>query len=83
MGIEVNVDDESDRWRWCCPNGHRSWEPTNNHFWCQQCARTPDADGEFQELHDRGNDETHPREDLQLLTEDGPYHDVFGKGGAP
>jgi len=83
MGIEVNIDDELDRWRWCCPNGHRSWEPTNNHFWCHLCARRKGVDAEFQKLHDLSNDETYEREDLRLLTEEGPYHEVFERGGAP
>jgi len=35
----VRIEDRMDRWRFTCPRGHRSWEPTNHHFWCQQCAR--------------------------------------------
>jgi hypothetical protein len=83
MGIEVNIDDELDRWRWCCPNGHRSWEPTNNHFWCHSCARRQGVDGEFHELHDLSNDETVGREELVLITDAGPYREVYGKEGAP
>jgi hypothetical protein len=83
MGTEVNIDDELDRWRWACPNGHRSWEPTNNHFWCQQCARHHEASGEFDRLHDRRADETVGREEIVLMTDVGPYREVYGKGGAP
>jgi hypothetical protein len=82
MGIEVNLDDETDRWRWCCPNGHRNRQATNHHFWCEQCARRHDAAGEFQERHDRA-ERTVGREELTLLTEAGPYREVYGRGGAP
>ncbi len=32
MTVEIHVEDELDRWKWSCPNGHRSWEPTNHRF---------------------------------------------------
>jgi hypothetical protein len=41
------------------------------------------VDGEFQELHDLSNDETVGREELVLITDAGPYREVYGKEGAP
>ena len=26
-----------DRWRYRCPNGHTTWDRTNNHIWCGAC----------------------------------------------
>ena len=44
-----------DPWRYTCPRGHTSWEPTNDHLWCAACARSvdPDAEPEFGRLHDK------------------------------
>lgn len=80
MPREINVDDERDRWRWVCPNGHRSWEPTNYHFWCQKCARHRESDGVFQELEDKKTGETYERDEIRLLVNVGekvaPYEEV-------
>lgn len=70
---EINLDDATDRWQWACRRGHRSWEPTNNHFWCAQCARTYGVDGVFHQLVNRRTRETFDREDLRLVTDAGPY----------
>ncbi|EMA47951.1 hypothetical protein [Halococcus saccharolyticus] len=47
-------------WRYTCPRGHTSWEPTNNHLWCATCSRSsdPEVDPEFWELHDKRTGET-------------------------
>ncbi|OLZ42608.1 hypothetical protein A6E15_02170 [Natrinema saccharevitans] len=65
---EIRLADRTDRWRFVCPNGHRSWEPTNNHFWCQKCARNygDDVEPEFDELRDRKTDRLIPRDQLVL-----------------
>jgi len=78
MPRDVNLQDESDRWRYVCPRGHRSWEPTNNHFWCRNCARQSGADAEFSELHDCRDDEQLDREEVRLLTPAGPYKNTTG-----
>ncbi len=83
MSIEVNVDDKTHRWRWTCPNGHRSWEPTNHHFWCVQCARALDQDGSFEQLHDKQCGETYERDELVLVTHAGTYREVYGNEGRP
>lgn len=79
----VNIEDRTDRWRFTCPNGHRSWEPTNHHFWCQKCARQKGVDGTFEELHDRRENRLISRENVQLLTPVGPYdRDLDRRGSA-
>ena len=82
MGVQINLDDTMHRWRWTCPNGHRNWEPTNNHFWCQACARL-NEDPVFHELHDKRAGKNYDRDDLELVTDCGPYHEVYGEEGAP
>ena len=69
----VRIEDRQDRWRFVCPNGHRSWEPTNHHFWCQYCARSDDADGVFYELLDKKTGAEIPRDKVRLVTPAGPY----------
>lgn len=81
--VRINVDDEADRWRWVCPAGHREWEPTNEHFWCANCARTQGLDGSFERLLDLSTDETYYRDEIVLDTEAGEYRDVYGEEGAP
>lgn len=69
MTEEIVLTDRSDRWRFTCPAGHRSWEPTNNHFWCQQCARGYDHDPEFHELRDRKTGALLEREAVEIREE--------------
>jgi hypothetical protein len=69
---EIRLSNSADRWRFCCPAGHRSWEPTNNHFWCQQCAsRAVGPDPEFYELHDRKTDELIDRDQIEVVDDGG------------
>lgn len=78
--ITIELENETDRWRWVCPRGHRSWEPTNGHFWCATCARNwDDIDPEFDELRDKRTGETVPREEIVLLTPSGPYRAQEGR----
>ena len=79
---EIKLYDEMDRWKWVCPRGHRSWEPTNNHFWCAECARAHEVDGVFHELRNRKTGELVERENLTLVTPAGPFHDPRPEGSA-
>lgn len=65
MSPKLTVEDEEDAWRLVCPNGHQV-TPTNNHFYCHQCARVWDdeVDSEFDEVEDRKTGETLTREDV-------------------
>ena len=79
----IQLNDDTDRWRWTCPAGHRSWEPTNHHFWCQQCAKIAsdhgdDVDPVFHKLRDQTTGNTYERDEVTLMTPAGPY----GRGSA-
>jgi hypothetical protein len=69
----VEIEDRTDRWRFRCPNGHTTWEPTNHHFWCRTCARMDSSDGVFEQLRDVRDDRLIARERVQLLDRVGPY----------
>ncbi|SDM14340.1 hypothetical protein SAMN04487949_1019 [Halogranum gelatinilyticum] len=69
----VRIQDRRDRWRFVCPRGHRSWEPTNHHFWCQQCASTFDVEATFDELRDQKTGRSVGRRQVRLVTPVGPY----------
>jgi len=77
--VEIKLEDETDRWQWTCPAGHRGWEPTNHHFWCAECARNSwddDVEPEFDELRNVKNGDLVERDDVELLTPVGPYDDA-------
>jgi 5-methylcytosine-specific restriction endonuclease McrA len=76
----IRLDEEVDRWQWVCPNGHRSWEPTNDHFWCQKCAQLKDVDGVFHRLRNKRTDDLYERDEVRLITSAGPYRELY-KGG--
>jgi len=70
---KIELNDETDRWRYRCPQGHTNWEPTNHHFWCASCARKWEVDPEFDELLDQETGKVYERDQVQLLTKAGPY----------
>lgn len=76
----VRIEDRTDRWRFVCPRGHRSWEPTNHHFWCAKCARRRDVDGVFFQLVDRKTREKFERSEIRLVTPAGPYDQDIDRG---
>jgi len=81
--VTVEIENRSDRWRFVCPRGHRSWEPTNHHFWCAKCARMEDVDGVFHELRDRKSGHLIERQEVRLLDEVGPFdRDLDRRGSA-
>jgi len=84
MSVQIQLEDETDRWRYTCPNGHRSWEPVNGHFWCAKCSQNygDDVDPEFGELRDRKTGELLERDEVDLVTPVGPYQDVHREGSA-
>ena len=78
----VWIEGRQDRWRYVCPRGHRLWEPTNHHFWCQKCVASDETDGVFQHLRDRKTGAKFDREFVQLVTPIGPYdRDLDGGAG--
>jgi len=78
----VDIEDRADRWRFVCPRGHRSWEPTNHHFWCAKCARRRGVDGVFHQLVDRKTGREFERDEIELLTPAGPYDRDLDTGAA-
>ncbi|MFD1641459.1 hypothetical protein [Halohasta litorea] len=75
----VDIENRRDRWRFTCPNGHRSWEPTNHHFWCQRCARHREVDGVFYDLRDRKTGELLDRDKVRLKAGVENYHGGIGQ----
>jgi hypothetical protein len=82
MSVTINTDDKTDRWQWVCPQGHRTWEPTNFHFWCAECAKSwahnDDLNPEFHELRNKRTGETVTRKEIVLVTPAGPYESRGG-----
>lgn len=78
----IDLSDDSDRWQWVCPRGHRSWEPTNYHFWCARCARSwshnDDVDPEFDELRNGRTNELVGRDEVRLVYGTDPYEHSEG-----
>lgn len=62
--VVIDLGDDADRWRYTCPRGHRNWDRTNNHVWCQTCRRQYEAgegcDPEHYELLDQKTGELVP-----------------------
>lgn len=60
----VEIDREDEPYRWRCPNGHISWDRTNNHLWCPSCRRAgengADVAAEHYEIVDAKHDRTVP-----------------------
>lgn len=81
--VTIDLDDETDRWRYRCPQGHVQWTPTNHHFWCQQCAdaaqRGLDVEPSFTYLRDRETGAEYDREAIRLTSEFGDWRDVRGE----
>lgn len=66
--VVIDPTDRDDRWRYVCPAGHRSWEATNHHYWCKQCAENPDPrlKPEFDELRDLETNRMLARNEVSL-----------------
>lgn len=62
--VVIDPDDESQRWRYRCPNGHTDWDRTNNHVWCRSCRHQAengdDLDPEHWFIVDSKTDEEIP-----------------------
>lgn len=72
----INLDDETERWRYRCPAGHTQWAAINGGFHCSACAEywDSDVDPSFKELHDNKTGETIPREDIEFVAETARHH---------
>lgn len=57
--VVIDTTDPASRWRYSCPNGHTTIEPTNGGAWCQSCANNPGiSDPHHNELVDKRTGET-------------------------
>ena len=58
--VEIDRDDDHQRMRYVCPNGHTRWAPTNNHLYCHSCSKfaDPGRGPEYYELLDKKTGET-------------------------
>jgi len=43
----IDTTDETERWRYRCPEGHSAWHPRKGRYYCESCDR------EFLELVDQ------------------------------
>jgi len=80
--VTIEIENRHDRWRFVCPRGHRSWEPTNHHFWCAKCARAEGVDGVFHELRDQKSGHLIERQEVRLLDEVGPFDQDLDRRGS-
>lgn len=68
--VMIDTSDELDRWKWRCPAGHTNWEPTNEHFYCAQCARQAeqgaDVEPEFDQLRNARTNELRERDEIEI-----------------
>jgi len=59
--VTIDIREESTRWRYGCPHGHTTVEPTNGGVWCRSCSRAADIDDpHHHELLDKQTGETIP-----------------------
>ncbi|PSP80302.1 hypothetical protein BRC81_02900 [Halobacteriales archaeon QS_1_68_20] len=57
--MEIDTSDPTIRWRYGCPRGHTTIEPTNGGVWCRACANAHDVDDpHYHELLDKETGET-------------------------
>lgn len=73
MPVVIDLEDKWERMKWTCPRGHRTWEPTNHHLWCQACSNAWDVDPSFDELHNAQTGETYHRNEVVLQDSAGTY----------
>jgi len=76
--VEIDRSQETQRWRYRCPNGHTDWDRTNNHVWCRGCRRAveagEDVDPEHYEIVDAKTGEEIPWSAVEILEPEQPVH---------
>jgi hypothetical protein len=76
--VVIDRTKDVDRMRFVCPNGHTTWDRTNNHVWCRMCRRAcehgEDVDPEHYELLDKATGETIPWSAVRLAADERHRH---------
>lgn len=71
--VRIDVRDETNRWRYRCPNGHTDWGPTNGHVWCRSCRHQAehgvDVDPEHWHIVDEKTGEDVPWSAVEIVGE--------------
>lgn len=69
--VEIDLSRSSIRWRWGCPNGHTTIEPTNGGIWCRSCSQAVDIDDpHHHEVVDKQTGEKVPWVAVELVNGD-------------
>jgi len=76
MPLDIDRSEATDRWRFVCPSGHRTWEPMARHFWCKSCADAARSgpggpDPTFDALRDTRTGDLLEREEVRFVEEPG------------
>lgn len=59
--VIIDVRKASTKWRYGCPHGHTTIEPTNGGIWCRSCSRAADIDDpHHHSILDKARDEEIP-----------------------
>lgn len=69
--VTIDVSSGSTQWRYGCPHGHTTVEPTNGGIWCRSCSRDVDVDDpHYHSIVDKQSGEEIPWSAV-ILTGDG------------
>jgi hypothetical protein len=66
VNLEINRSEELDRWRFTCPNGHHSYDPSAELIYCHACERIGRS-STHDTLTDRKTGETLTVRDIDIL----------------
>lgn len=64
--VEIDRENDADRYRYACPNNHTYWQQTNGGIWCQECSRAVGLDPHYHHLYDKKTGELIPWSSVRL-----------------
>ena len=69
--VRIDRSRSVERMRYTCPNGHISWDRTNNHIWCPTCRQSgehgADVDAEHYHIIDQTTRERIHWDDVEIV----------------
>ena len=69
--VEIDMSSSTTRWRYGCPHGHTTIEPTNGGIWCRGCSQAVDIDDpHHHEVIDKQSGEEIPWVAVELINGD-------------